>query len=464
MKKIASLLILILFIFSISYGAETFSDFEVNYPAVISNPEGANYVITVNGKDVIGGVLKTGDSIKVYYETEREDDLAEFYFINSNETEESQWQAIKKIYKADITPDKGTLKNIKYTLAKEEETLVVVSPIGLKTYEYPTLIADEKAKIAPNTRIKVKHLEDYKDGNWYYVTSNKTFVYAIKGRAGFVANRDIITPNPTKMYESFSLENGPVVMTVEPNMVFGDYVRIGKDCFYVSLYGKDGYLKYDSVAFRSNGEKSVVWFENTNLYREASFSSERLYDFLPINTEIEWEYNTDINKYGWVRTTYKNLTGWVFALNPKYINDESEEAYKIREEYFNILKYGEVKPTTPTPTSTVTPVLTTTPENAEPTKYRPYEDPDDEETDNSSIILIVCGLVVILLLLIIIMIVMGKRSRKPKMPKPPKPPKAPKPPKQPKKNKNKGANHYNAFDNYEAYQKYNNQNNNNKKW
>ncbi len=441
MKKIISLLIVVLLIFSVSYGAETFADFEVNYPAVVSNPEGANYTITVNGKDVIGGVLNANDKIKVYYETEREDDVAEFYFITSNETEESQWLAVKKITKADITPDSGTLKQIKYTLSKDEETMVVISPIGIKTYEYPTLIANEKKTISPNTRIKVKRLEDFKDGNWYYLVENKSFIYAIKGRAGFVANRDIITPNPAKMYESTKLSNSAVVMQVEPNMVFGDYVRIGEDCFFVSLYGKDGYLEYDSVAFKSNGEKSIVWFENTNLYKEASFSSERLYDFLPINTEIEWEYNTDIDKYGWVRTTYKNLTGWVFTLNPKYINDESEEANKVREEYFNILKYGEVKETTPTPTATSVPEPVVTQSD-----YNENQDDNqnttqnEEQGSNSNIIIIISSLAVVFILLLIILII-SKKSKKAKMAK---------------NNQNVK---YNAFDNYEAYQKYNNGNN-----
>ena len=169
-----------------------------------------------------------------------------------------------------------------------------------------------------------------------------------------------------------------------------------------------------------------------------------LYDFLPINTEIEWEYNTDIDKYGWVRTTYKNLTGWVFALNPKYIDDESEIANKVREEYFNILKYGEVKEVTPTPTNTPVPIITNAPDEQYPNQEeRQPEVPNQAENGGSGIVLIICGVVVIIVLIIIVIIIMSKKSYKLKMPK-----------------KDQNASKYNAFDNFEAYQQYNNQNNN----
>ena len=407
MKKILLVLFVLVITINMSF-AFADGEPEVNYSAKISNPNGANYYITANGSDVIGGKIRYGETINIYYESEDYDEAYTFYFITQDETQESKWQSLKKINKEDVTIETKNLQLENYILSDKEETLVIINPTGVRTYTFPGLIYAEKERINQGERIIVKHVESYGDNNWYYITDKNVFVHYVKGKYGYGPEREIITSKETNFYRRNTMTDSDIILQFEPGTPFGDYIRVEKDYYYVSAYERDGFVKYEDMAFKSNGETSEIWFLNTNLYKEADFNSNIVYSDLPLYTEIAWEYNTDMTKYGWVRTTYKNFTGWTFVLNPIYLVDESDENVLIRDEYFEVLRQGEGRevnlPSDPDNKPQVTP---TSGNPLEPPKENPVQ---KEEKVDIRIVIIACSIGVIIVLILIIAMLLKKNA------------------------------------------------------
>ena len=352
MKKITfiCLLITLLLMFSFAFGANNSKD-NASYTATITNPAGAQYIINGASGDVIGGTLKKGEVIQIYYECEKDDGSVELYFITSNETAEAKWTLIKKINREDITASGGSIK-VKELRTSSPVGVRVLSEQGLNIYDYPGLGYPVKDVLPVNTSFTASHVENFGDDNWYCHKNEKNkidyFFHMTSNTVGFGPDRKILTPTRVILYQTPELDDNKAIFQIEPNTVMEDYVRVNRDYYCVTIYDRNGYFRFSDIGAESlNGETSTVWYENTNLYSEANFNSIMLYKDIPTNTVLKWEYNTDLSKYGWIRTTYKNLTGWVFTLNPKYVTEDSEEAASIREEYFRILTAGEGTPITP---------------------------------------------------------------------------------------------------------------------
>ena len=342
MKKIFAFLLIVAITISVSVclANDSLVAKEVNYPATIINPNGANYYIASGDEEIVGGTLARGEKITIYYESENEDDSLVFYLLTSGDTAENKWKKEKRINKSDFRTDAKPF-NPKNS-AGIQANIKIVSPNGAKLYPNPSLAYESKGIVKPGEVLDAKQLTNYSDGNWFYIKSLEGYIHIVNYNAGYTSTETIFTPTEVNLYDTMSI-NGKVLLKIQPNVYFEDYIRFNKEWYYVSVYGYDGYINYNDIARKSHGETSVVWYENTNLYSEASFNSIKLYNDIPVNTVLEWEYDTCIDEYGWVKTNYKKLTGWVFTINPNLIYDDSEYSAIIRESYFDMLTYGEGK-------------------------------------------------------------------------------------------------------------------------
>lgn len=347
MKKLfIATIIFVLCAFSVVFAEKPEGADEISFMATVHVGSGETedaeiwYYIPSGGNDVRGGKLTNGDPIEIYYEEERPDGSVMFYFITPNETAEAKWQSVKKIKKDNFTVNATDLSAKKYNIAKNPTTILTMSQAGTKVYKFPALCFEEIQSLIPATKLDVYHLDYYRDSNWYYAKEIDGYIHIVNNVAGIAGDVELITPTNVKLYKTPDFNE--VILEIEPGVAFGEYVKLSDNCYYVSAYGeKDGYIKASDMAVKSNGEKSTIWYENIRLYREGNFRSKILVYDVPVNSEITWEYNMDMSKYGWVRTTYKNQTGWFFLINANYVKDDSDEASAIREEYFEAVRLGE---------------------------------------------------------------------------------------------------------------------------
>lgn len=433
MKKLllVCMMVSICLLCSFAYGSSSAKD-NAAYSATITNPAGAQYLINGVSGDVVGGTLKKGDVIQIYYECEKEDGTVDLYFITSNETSEAKWQLIKKINKEDITASGSSIK-IRELRTSGKVDVRVLSESGLNTYEYPGLGYPVKDVIPVNTSLTVFHVDNFGDNNWYCHKNEKGkieyFIHMTSRTVGFAPDRKILTPTRVILYQTPELDDSKAIFQIEPNTMMEDYVRVNRDYYYVTIYDRDGYFRFSDIGAESlNGETSTVWYENTNLYSEGNFNSIMLYEDIPTNTVLKWEYNTDLSKYGWIRTTYKNLTGWVFTINPRYVTEDSEEAAKVREEYFRILSAGEGAPINPDKDVVVEIINNTQsgdqnkivqPENPNEENPNPdvpvVQNPNPVENEEADVItpqlIFVTSCIGTIILLIVIIVVLFKRNK-----------------------------------------------------
>lgn len=352
-RKLLFTFVLILAVMSIQIAV--FADMDAPsvkpYTATISDIDGVNYydyVYDENSNESRlekAGKLEYGDTIKIHYEQEIEDELYGHYYSGEEYATQAYYIKISDIKVLEENQVKLSEKASKFG------TNAIVLQDGVELYKGPAYgYEKEGIVLKKGTEIELYSDEENAGNPWYFAkTDNDSgWICILNGAVGikgadleyFEKDKEIMSGKEINIYKDTTYTK--VVGKIPANTKIENYLDIDDWSWgiYVEYKGISGYVQHEDYAINFPWlEENFEYIVNypAKIYKEADLRSEVLVEELPLETKLEATYNVNTKMTTWIYVTYDGVSGWIFDVNELLSEGETYQDILDRElEYYEL--------------------------------------------------------------------------------------------------------------------------------
>lgn len=353
MKKLLSMFVLILAVISIQLAV--FADMDAPsvrpYTATISGIDGVNYYDYVydeasnESRLEKVGTLEYGDTIKIHYEQEIEEELYGHYYSGEEYASQAYYIKISDIEVLEENQVKLSEKSSKIG------TKSVVLQDGVELYKGPAYGYEKEGTVLKKgTEIELYSDEENAGNPWYFAKTNNGsgWVCILNGAIGtkdayveyLEKDKELMTGKKINVYSDTTYTK--VVGTIPANTKIENYLDIDDWSWglYIEYKGISGYVQHEDYAtnfpwLEGNFEYTVNY--PAKIYKEADLRSEVLVEEPPLETKLEATHCVNTKMTTWIYVTYNGVSGWLFDVNELLSDEETYQDILDRElEYYEL--------------------------------------------------------------------------------------------------------------------------------